>query len=61
MVFLFLMCFVQRIRNSRKKEKNRQPIRAAAFNPPAETYSVSFLTAHPRELSLPKGTLALHC
>jgi hypothetical protein len=42
--------------------KNRQPIRAAVFNPPAETYLVSFLTTHRREPSFPiKGTLALHC
>ena len=55
------MFFVQCIRNSRKN-KNRQPIRAAVFNPPAEIYSVSFLTAHRRKLSFPiKGTLALHC
>ena len=40
--------------------KNRQPIRAAVFNPPAEIYLVSFPTTHRRELSLPiKGTLAL--
>ena len=55
------MFFVQCIRNSRKN-KNRQPIRAAVFNPPAEIYSVSFLTTHRRKLSFPiKGTLALHC
>ena len=55
------MFFVQCIRNSRKN-KNRQPIRAAVFNPPAEIYLVSFLTTHRRELSFPiKGTLALHC
>jgi|SRR4029453_11631721 hypothetical protein len=56
-----MMFFVQCIRNSRKN-KNRQPIRAAVFNPPAEIYSVSFLTTHRRKLSFPiKGTLALHC
>jgi hypothetical protein len=31
----FMMFFVQRIRNSREN-KNRQPIRAAVFSPPAE-------------------------
>src|SRR6516225_3218989 len=40
--------------------KNRQPIRAAVFNPPAEIYLVSFPTTHRREPSFPiKGTLAL--
>ena len=53
------MLFVQRIRNS-WKNKNRQPIRAAVFNPPAEIYLVSFPTTHRREISFPiKGTLAL--
>ena len=55
------MFFVQRIRNS-WKNKNRQPITAAVFSPPAEIYLVSFLTTHRREFSSPiKGTLALHC
>jgi len=40
--------------------KNRPPIRAAVFNPPAEIYLVSFLTTHRRELSFPiKDTFAL--
>jgi hypothetical protein len=57
----FMIFLLQDIRNSRKN-KNRQPIRAAVFSPPAEIYSVSFLTAHHRQLSFPiKGTLALHC
>jgi hypothetical protein len=53
------MLFVQRIRNS-WRNKNRQPIRAAVFNPPAEIYLASFPTTHRRDLPFPiKGTLAL--
>jgi hypothetical protein len=42
--------------------ENKKPPthQGGGFNPPAEIYSVSFLTTHRRELSFPiKGTLAL--
>ena len=44
-------------------EKIKPPThQGGGFNPPAEIYSVSFLTTHRRELSFPiKGTLTLHC
>jgi hypothetical protein len=42
-------------------EKQKPPAhQGGGFNPPAETYLVSFPTTHRRELSFPiKGTLAL--
>jgi hypothetical protein len=53
------MLFVQSIRNSwrNKKPPTHQ---GGGFNPPAETYLVSFPTTHRQRLSSPiKGTLAL--
>jgi hypothetical protein len=58
----FLMYFCSVHPKLSEKNKNRQPIRAAVFTPPVETYLVSFLATHRRELSFSiKGTFALHC
>src|SRR5438046_7510651 len=55
------MMFFRCIRNSRKN-KNRQPIRAAVFSPPAEILFSEFPHRTSSETFVPdQGHLSLHC
>src|SRR6266480_6918161 len=58
----FMIFFLFRTSGTRGKTKTANPSGRRSQSSGGDFYSVSFLTAHHRELSFPiKGTLALHC
>jgi hypothetical protein len=56
----FIMAFLFSASGTLWRNKKPPTHQGGGFNPPAETYLVSFPTTHRRELAFPiKGTLAL--